>query len=821
MEIIYWEKEDKFTNDHKNILFDRIIENKVIPVIGSGFTMGSKAKNGFVPNGSSMKEFFIEFCSNFYGEDKSNFLESDLATLASSFNKNAEIKEKYHYYSSNFTEVELSKIKKEFINLNWKIIYTLNYDDAIENANKNLKKFSLCNDEVDNKDFLKEYNVLFKMHGDVFSYISNLSSLKNEKLSIILDKSEYVKSLFENKAILNKFKSDLTENCLLYLGTSLSDEIDLLSVNIDFKDEDYSYFVSSEKLSGLKYDELEKYGIKYHIIVKNFENFYKDIIREKNKNRTKMHFFQNFREPKLLNLSRIESDNKFALSSNNIFDINYKNKNLQYNILKPFFFVNRFMVNQILNDIRKNDHPLFIICGKRISGKTYVLLSLYDKLTFKTRYFIPSLYKFSDKDFKHVFEEKNVVIIFDTNSLNSYQMNELFRKDKIDKLKKNNSIIILAQNTSDNYYEESILLHSPKIYRYTVNNYFSRNETEKLNLGFEACNIGRFSFSKLRIKKDYYQKTLLDNLIENSTLNNNSAYQFNLNNDEVTKKHLLFLILIATDNVINLDTIYNYSIANECTYFINKFNCIFDKIKVDADSVSRVDNRIKIICNARYCVLNWLYNFGENEYNFHILIEAYKLLWNNMEEKDKRKKIKNMLEYVKFDVLNDIYSRQNKPCVKLIKFLYESFENEMNSDFQFKHQRAKSIMRLESNSLKEMKNAANYINIAIHNAKQEIDDNPYNPYLPFSLAHLKLTRAFIYGRRANLYNFNDLEIVKKSFEYYMESLLDVNNKKALLSLKTRNNFQINRKDLAELLRFLNTKSLVEKSEIDYLEKIVL
>lgn len=80
------------------------------------------------------------------------------------FIKKVDIGIQKSYLLNNFTKVELSQVKKNFLSLQWPYIYTLNIDDGIENNGDYTVVYS--NRPVDEAIF-DHSRCVIKLHGDV------------------------------------------------------------------------------------------------------------------------------------------------------------------------------------------------------------------------------------------------------------------------------------------------------------------------------------------------------------------------------------------------------------------------------------------------------------------------------------------------------------------------------------------------------------------------------------------------------------------------------------------------------------------------------
>ena len=112
---------------------------------------------------------------------------------------------------------------------------------------------------------------IFKVHGDVVDYCKYTDSI-----CYIFDSKEYAQSIKRNLYILNKLNHDFTYNNLIFIGCSLTDELDLLSLSTFDENSSMTsrYFVSDTKPDKFREIDLEEYGITHIILVDNYLDFY-------------------------------------------------------------------------------------------------------------------------------------------------------------------------------------------------------------------------------------------------------------------------------------------------------------------------------------------------------------------------------------------------------------------------------------------------------------------------------------------------------------------------------------------------------------------
>lgn len=253
--------------------------NMVIPIIGSGFTLNCEAKNGKVPSGKNYQEYMIDsLCNKFeeLNETKGEMYKESFSKIAELYIKQIDDIDKRNYFVSNFTDVKIQeKNKIDFLKIEWPYIYTLNIDDAIE-KNSKFNHTICCNNENVIESVFDEFNCVIKLHGDV----NNLINYGNYN-SIIFSSKQYATSLESNKVLLNKLNHDALYQNLLFIGCSLNDEIDILTVLPDERCEcvtsRYLCFVGEPtKLESMKY---ESFGITHIVKFNSYDDIYQRIYK--------------------------------------------------------------------------------------------------------------------------------------------------------------------------------------------------------------------------------------------------------------------------------------------------------------------------------------------------------------------------------------------------------------------------------------------------------------------------------------------------------------------------------------------------------------
>ena len=206
-----------------NLLSSAFSNNSLVPVIGAGFTRGSKtSSNKVVPSGEDFRvEMIAELskCSEFSTTDIIKIKDRNFSAIAELYFKFVGKDKINHHLKSSFQNVELDPLKKSFINdIKWPYIYTLNSDDAIERHSD----YQVAHPYDNNlSEKAKEQPTIFKLHGDIHY------ELRHDESRLVFQKKDYLRSLSLNKKMLDFLKLDIIHKNIIYIGCSLSDELDI------------------------------------------------------------------------------------------------------------------------------------------------------------------------------------------------------------------------------------------------------------------------------------------------------------------------------------------------------------------------------------------------------------------------------------------------------------------------------------------------------------------------------------------------------------------------------------------------------------------
>lgn len=769
----------------KNELRNFIKQNMLIPFIGSGFSKGERSGRGVVCSGDEMRSHMINTllmkCPDFASKDQ--YVQQNFSQISQIYENKIEKEDKKQYLRKHFFNVNLSEDKKQFLNQPWNFIYTLNIDDGIERSSDKYEVFTP--NKTINEEFFKYLNEdskvpLFKLHGDV------KEQLKHSNDNMIFSRNDYIRSLQSNKFLLSKLSSDLHSNCILFIGCSLSDEIDIIYSGINSSKKDgtnliHTYFVTDNKnLKGIEEFHLKDHGVDTIIEVDDYGEFYKQIqslFTLVENEVEKEHIFRNTLISYEQSDSISTSKNDFSYLGHSTFPFR-KFKDRKKQILLPSFFISRYIKdkNQVVQ-VESVTQIVTIVYGHRFSGKTYCLLDLYRKCIDRDRIFIPEILLLNSSVLKDILNKvKDVTLFLDINNIEEDLSK--FISNNLSNFKNRNVRIVMTLTSSKkknmfifNQLSGKLANHEKEVYinLIYIDNYFSKKEIDAINEKLSNTLIGGFTFLDEKNKK----VTLLDNIyksLSSSTISTNSVNSDrqillkNFDSEEISSDLIQILLVILIQNgrisMQDIDIFCLYDVVNDIT---QKYDSIFQYDYMNITEKGYNDSSsIKLICNSKYWVIKQLQFISSNIQNYSKISSAYVNIvkqLNNYYLSDKNKSRNTIGKYIKFDEINDIFAVKDNGSKQLIAEIYDSLFEQLKDNFQYLHQRAKSLSweRKKSDSLNK---ALEFV----EKSKHEIERIYKNNYmLKEEYSHVCYTRASILIRLAqcesnNNENYNNLAI---------------------------------------------------------------
>lgn len=460
----------------KDFLRGLLLTGQCIPFIGAGFTAGERSFQGTVPGGldfmSIMREAIV--ASPTMDKPDSDALKRyGFQQLADEYFREpiVDLELIKQTLRERFTGVTLSsEAKRSFLRWDWDYFYTLNIDDGIEREIGAIKVLPFT-------DFSqhKAMQFVYKLHGDALDAITAAS---REAFRLVFGNADYIQSLVTNRALLSTLSNDLAERHLLFVGCSLTDEIDILFSLADLKATGITapatsrvYVTSVEPTDYESKKKIRRYGIT-HVLIVDYPEFYA--------------FVGGASSPASATKSPLEPYSYTGSSGGR------RNSTaiLQYLLQIGWkvhedpggFAIPREVLATIDSLLQE---PIVVLWGRRFSGRTSVLFSILGRHKNRPRFFIPSSASASDKVLNDILRTKDALIAVDAGAI-SYQQVQLLAR-KLDQVRANNTTIILATNRAS----LTALGQLVEQLAVEVRDKMSLGEAEKINMGLQPLGLSR------------------------------------------------------------------------------------------------------------------------------------------------------------------------------------------------------------------------------------------------------------------------------------------------------------------------------------------
>jgi len=779
--------------------FIQAFKNKLlVPILGSGFSGGMRArKNNTVPTGYNLKEHMISEIEKVKPElTKSTIAKQSFSWIAERFFKyvfSSQVNIVCDYFFNFYTGIKfIHNNKFRFLNsINWPYVYTLNIDTTIENSNDQWEVFYPNCDFFDKSVFDKKK--LYKIHGDINQFLKT----KN-KDDLIFSESQYLLSLDTNYTFHNLLASDCAGKNLLYIGCSLDDELDIhYSVLSDLNKNKAPLltrriYVTSEDIEKdyVKQENLQSFNISHYIQLENVEDY--ELFYE---------FITNCYE-----LSLLETDNE--INRYEITNIPILNKDREKNLT---FLISSFNTNQILQkpyyyitrdtakQLRLSLEHINVFIGRRFSGKTMLAFNIIDYYKDRKIYYVKSDDSISDKLIISLLNEKNSVIIFDSNSISEEQIYFLSRE--YSKVKNRTSYVCIFFNSYDEI--SNIISYRTDIYEQAeplIKGYLSDDELNNLNEKINEIVILAFD-PKL---------TILDNTLR---IASKSDSKYLCEYEISSLNELILLVWLAVHKKIYFEELVNLNLLNSYRDTVNKYSPII-QIETNVVGEKYEHSALKIVCNAPLALLHIISIYAyplESELGKAIRITRLQKICEAIYQILLRENSQTMKSKIKaflmFDVLNDIFSRQYAEhnisilskdeinfsglyygAASVIQAIYddENIKNLQKDEPNYWLQKAKSLYMLNSykdGAIKKLEEALLWAQKAEADSETKIN-NGENKFFR-TLSNSVIQVAMIYGKLSYKYYYKDTGINSHAVHYYYKGLLDSNNSQAAQSLINR------------------------------------
>lgn len=734
-----------------NEIIQMMRRKTIIPVIGSGFTRDCIARSGKVPSGEDYYNYMIaQIVDQNPDEMKVKELNNEsFSSISSIYHKMVQAEKQQSYLLNKFTNVKLENVKKNFLKIDWPYIYTLNIDDAIEN-NSEFKTVLYANRDIRNSIFEQEKCVI-KLHGDIKDI------LKYEDSNCeIFDQKQYVVSIKKNVSLLKKLTHDYEYLNLLYIGCSLSDEIDLLfSTSMANDNNNNRYYCSTQIPTLLQKTKLEAFGIIHCIVFESYDDIYEKMTDA-------------FHQSLCITPDELEQFSTYEFKTLGTgFELNcpylFQGKSILNNskiAIYPSFFVSRSVTDKIVENI--NSKGTQIVVGRGCSGKTYVSYDIIRRVRDREVYAFRSKDRINNETLTLLLNKENCLTIFDSKVLSIKQIEEIILTTS-ERVVKSNSIIIIENKSNRDLSGLLVLmkmnehLEDDEIPQLEISNRFSKPKTDEINNYLVTSSLGVFSENK----------SIADNIINASNLliQKNKFSQISPLTDNV--RQVSSLIVLATLGKVYASDAINLDLVEEFEMQCKKAMPLIEKESTWVFEMSAANNSpLKYVVNAEYWLFNQLDILAKSRKGREKIIEAYRYIIGKLIEINgkpdlmKGEKYAPYKDYILFDNIFQIFRSQG---TKIIRDIYQSLNDILATDPNYLHQRAKCYIRSAYKSTEE-KDKEKWLEMAYRDASisnssfEKRYESHENEKIMISAAHSLYTAALALCHIAKLRNYRDISI---------------------------------------------------------------
>jgi hypothetical protein len=754
-------------SDIKNDLIIFFKNKNLIPILGSGFSCNAKSNMGKVPSGSEYKEHILKCLldnKQYTPTEREELSNLTFSNLYDQYEDNENVNEnvRFTYLKNHFYKVKFdnSDIRKSILDkIDWTYIYSLNLDDAIENTSK--YRQVLIPQKEYRWEILGEEKCVIKLHGDIKEIITTLNPNRT------LNTQEYAGSLKTNQYLLNKLESDYKNQNIIFIGCSLDDEVDLKAINSSLIKEIVTndmptlnkriIFIKGS-VSHLQKIKYKSYGITDIVCFDNFEDMYTLLLDAWNESQSiQTNEIEDYASFKVNHLASDNTQNlEYFFRGDDLLNIVTKQ------ITIPYYFINRKISPDIIKNL--NDNKLHLIYGRRISGKSYFLISIYNQLPAKNKYFFNDNIRIPSHVLTQLLNSKKIVVFLDINNITKSQMELIL--DNVNLINKNKNNFILTINDSDGESTGIIKLKLKynqldvnHIVQYNLPNRLEDNDINTINKLLPIAKLPAYTKKRTFLDQIIYAEDSLGNSINNTKY---TSVHLEINSD----KELALFIIFAVNQKISAFDIINFAFEKEIITIINKYRPLIDRqetLTLEKDALDM--SSFKYVLSSNYWLKRELGNFARNKNNYEQLSNAYTYIVEKIKSitgANLYKQRQLCRNYILFETMNNIFLDQFHGNIDLIVYLYEKLHPLLATDFHYLHQKAKACLNYaaknkisQSEKITYLKKALESISISFSLVTRRYNQTK-NERLLISSSHIQYTKAIIL---CNIYMYggNDKE----------------------------------------------------------------
>ncbi|MFN8472274.1 MAG: SIR2 family protein [Anaerolineae bacterium] len=719
-------------------------KRNLVPVLGAGFTRGAPTQSDYVPAADEFRTTMLAILRERVGSDADYLKDKSFAEVAEYFLNPAfvpttHVKDTIRKY---FTGVKLNSDRKAFLSCPWPYIYTLNIDDAIE-SNSSFRNKVVPNRPISSTS--KQLPCVYKVHGDATDEL-----IYDEPSKIIFSTAQYVRSLTTNLSMLNSLKTDLIEQNTLFVGCSLTQEIDLLyalaEYNNTFPEGRSSIYVTAEKPNNFEMAKLASHGINAVLLAPDYDVFYQTVAR-----------WGMNAEPQVGSLiaPHLSSPNLRRLNGNRQTNLSFLLRDpygMQPGITTsiPDYYVRRDNEDEILRVSRGK--RIVLIRGRRYSGRTLLLRSIASSAISRKVYLFESNTTISTEALGELSSVRNGLFIFDTNVLSPEGATSLARCLK--SFETNDSAAIVAVNRTEPDIVGALVRYVDDEADFELQPRLSKRECDDLNGLLDALGLLRFDCNK----------TLLDN-----TFNFIEKYPKARSDLLITKElteeetEVLLVTAIVQKAWSSLATALQMR-TNEMFTLCEKLGPVVEVLETSRDELRDYNSRYKIVVNSKVGLALLIRRLATTN-GFDWLSERIGTIVTRLISLPKFAFVAHQM-YM-FDAINFILSPTSEEgdgtgYRPVVLSLYERLQPTLNNSADYWLQRAKATLSLENNE-QALLDGVGYAMKAYHDAQRER-----------TIDNAEFTVALLYGKLCSVTRYQYIAYIEAAIEWFSRAISNYN-----------------------------------------------
>lgn len=382
------------------------IDGNAVLFLGAGFNSGAINFNDErFPLGNELCQRIIEDGNIDVSEDSEKDKE-DLQYISERYLENNTKTDLINFLKKQFTCKKLSDAQKIISSINWKRIYTTNYDDTIEYASK---IGEVQRDSIDPKknyaDVLRKKGAIIHING----YIGNVTEDDLDDTFKLLDRSYQRRTIPDSDIALTLSNDIKNAQCFIFIGYSLDYDLELQQIFVEGgMTKNKSVFITYNASNRTKH-KIEKFGTLADIGIDEFANRIKDgngLYKPK------------IGDYRLKLLNEMKSEDYMpstSISDNSMTELFLKGNIKMENIFSAYsdkYTVKRTICEEIEKDILGKRQAI-IIHSMMGNGKTVLLKQLAVDLCSKGRvFFLDDINSYIQDDLDYLSEQKGLKFIF-------------------------------------------------------------------------------------------------------------------------------------------------------------------------------------------------------------------------------------------------------------------------------------------------------------------------------------------------------------------------------------------------------------------------